>query len=159
LTSSDPTIAQIDRSTGKIVPIRVGQVTFYATTFAYGVALQDSLAYTIGYPIKTQNNNIWIRKKIKIGSTQSEYFFDPQTLTIGVGGQVLWTNPFPAVLDVIFDDSLHVTGGNITPSDSLYTPLGGRTTDHFWRSTFPVVGTYTFHSNLYGISGTIIVKP
>jgi len=156
-SSSDPTVAAIDQS-GKVTANVVGQVTFYATTLAYGVMKRDSLPFVVGYPILPFTNIITLLSRASVGSQPSVVSFYPSTLTVGVGGIVLFGIPgvkFPLV-DVVFDDSTAIQGafggpGGNMPADTTLT-LVQRV------RKFPVAGTYTYHSRLYGTSGVVIAK-
>lgn len=165
-TSSDPTIATIDPTTGQITPQNVGHVTFSAATWAYGVVKQDSLRYTIGYPVFQFYSAV---SNTPVGSLTPVLHFEPSTIAVGPGALVLFGNGSADSVDVVFDDStavqgfflfgLDVPGGNIPPLDTLSTNWScsqyqcGTT-----LRTFPVPGTYHYHSRLNGTSGTVIVK-
>lgn len=48
-TSSDPTVALVHPA-GDVEAVGPGRVTFYVSTFAYGIAKTDSIAFSVGYP-------------------------------------------------------------------------------------------------------------
>lgn len=189
-TSSNPHIALIDKSTGAIQGGRVGQVTLYASTWAYGVAKRDSIALRIALPSAVQVN---ILPVTPTGSTHAVLTYWPQVITITQGGVVSWINRSATdSMDVVFDDPTNVdsvalnlflgigTGeGNIAPfvldadatSDlaiklcqryGLYpddcSDLVGFTFLEERQRKFPVVGTYHYHSILWGSNGTIVVQ-
>jgi hypothetical protein len=196
-TSSDPSIAQVEPILRRILGGRTGQVTLYATTWAYGVAKRDSLVFSVVAPA---NVTINILPFTPTGSTHPILTFWPQTVTVAPGAKVTWANPsFTDSMDVVFDDPTHVdsvainaalgfgTGmGDITPwvqdtagegpisaalciargqipanaggsappncNLSFYKPASQR------QRTFPVAGTYHYHSAKWGTSGTIVVQ-
>jgi hypothetical protein len=105
-TSSDPNIAQIDRLNGQVVGRRTGDVTLYATTWSYGVAKRDSLAFSVVIPSQALVSALPVTPT---GSTQPVLTFWPQIVTIGAGGYVTWINKsYTDSIDVVFDDSMNV---------------------------------------------------
>lgn len=164
-TSSDPIVATIDRSTGFLSPNIPGSVTIYATTTTYGVTKVDTLPYVIGHPItiamqiESQTN----------ASGQTTNVFSPSNIELGPGAIVLFGNVTALPTDVTFDDPTNVAEdyrdcgflatlcgtGNIDAwakdptDDSGITGLRAR--------SFPVPGTYTFHSTIFGSTGTIVI--
>ena len=164
-TSSDPTIATIDRTTGFLVPNRPGHVTIYATTTTYGVTKSDTLPYTFGHSIVlpleivSQTN----------ASGQVVNVFSPSNAELGPGAIVIFYNATRLPTDVTFDDPTNVAQadsycgffpnlcgtGNIAAwvrdpnDDSGITGLRAR--------RFPVPGTYTYHSTIFGSTGTIVI--
>ena len=108
-TSSDPTIALIDRFSGLVTPERAGRVTFYATTLAYGVVESDSLPFVVGYPITPQINVI---VSTPVNSLTPALAFTPTALVVAVGGTVTWSNQNNLdSVDVVFDDSTAALAG------------------------------------------------
>ena len=164
-TSSDPEVATIDRTTGFLAPNRPGQVTVYATTNVYGVTKSDTVPYTIGHPITIA---LEIVSQVN-ASGETVNVFSPNTVELGPGAIVLFGNVTTLPTDVTFDDPTNVAEdqrdcpfletlcgtGNIDawvkdPSDeSGITGLRAR--------SFPVPGTYTFHSTIFGSTGTIVI--
>jgi len=164
-TSSDPEVATVDRATGFLAPNRPGQVTVYATTNVYGVTKSDTVPYTIGHPITIA---IEIVSQVN-ASGQAVNVFSPSTVELGPGAIVLFGNVTALPTDVTFDDPANVAEdqrdcpflaslcgtGNIDawvkdPTDeSGITGLRAR--------SFPVPGTYTFHSTIFGSTGTIVI--
>ena len=152
-TSSDSTVASID-SGGYVTPLRVGRVVFMATSFTYGRLWQNSLPFTIGYPILANGNIVNVLPGNSTTTQHQKYTFWPPILTIGVGGAVEIDN-YSTTLpnDVIFDDSTAVVGWFGGPSGNIPAD----TTDPR-RRVFPTAGTYRYHSNILGASGTIVVS-
>jgi hypothetical protein len=172
---SDSSIAKVHANTGVLTGLHPGQVMVYATTTYYGVTKTDSLQMTIGNPLTAI-----VTAEVASSATvagQSVRHFVPETITIGVGGIIYFRTDGASALemDVVFDDPSAVqpdaitgynTGsGNIGPLPPLY-PNGGFVLNPACVSyavcsgetrSFPVAGTYHYHSALYGTSGTIIV--
>jgi len=164
-TSSDPSVANIDRATGFVSPNVPGNVTFYASTLTYGVSKVDTLPYVIGHPIV-------IAMQI-VSQTDAHghatNVFSPNYVELGPGAIVLFGNATPLPTDITFDDPTNVAEdtrdcpfletlcgtGNLDAwakdptDDSGITGLRAR--------SFPVPGTYTFHSTIFGSTGTIVI--
>lgn len=168
-TSSDNTVATIDRLTGAVHPVRPGNVTFYATTWAYGVAKQDSLPYLIGYPTFT--------------GIVATTFFNPPILTVGHGAQIFFANPTADTIDVTFADTsaitndgssftvdgdcngltLTVTGGTFrivgdTAAADANCDNGAGIGFIQMTPTLPD-GDYPYHSHALGVGGIVRVRP
>jgi len=154
--SGDKSIATIDRLSGEVLTTsQIGHVTFYASTYAYGVVARDSLLFTIGYPISRNANLILTCWSKSPGGVLSVKHFYPDTITIGVGGKVFFSNGcfssafdplVPDTLDIVFDDATVVPGGML----SILKEDGA--------GFFAVQqeGIFHYHSAKYGGSGTII---
>lgn len=107
-TISDPTIATLyGRPSSVVQPRQPGHVTFYATTYAYGVAKTDSLQFVIGYQIVP---TIQIVSATPVASLTPVLSFRPSVAIVGVGADVAWsflTQNGPATsgdsIDVVFD--------------------------------------------------------
>jgi plastocyanin len=105
-TSSDPSIAKIDRLTGVIISGRIGRVTLYATTWAYGVAKRDSLQFTV---ITASAAQVQVLAVLPTGSTKPILTFWPQIITVSAGAVVTWENKSSSdSMDVVFDDTTNV---------------------------------------------------
>jgi hypothetical protein len=176
---SDSAIATINPASGVVTGMRPGEVVIWATTTYYGVTKTDSMRMTIGNPVSAT-----VYSEIRPSATVAgEYVrvFNPSTITIGVGGTILFSQAIrldgPDIgTDVVFDDPsaaqpstlpvswLDTGTGNIGPLPSL-TLNGAFNPDCFVSfsycagatRSFPVAGTYHYHSALYGTSGTIVV--
>jgi len=162
-TSSDPTIATIDRRSGQITGLRPGQITITVESNVYGILRRDSIRFTIADPLQVEFEMV---KRVPVGDTTPFLAFDPGTLTAGVGANVTFVNISGLMGDVVFDDStaalesqVFPTGsGNIEPfqadlTDFISTILTGQK-----QRLFLTAGTYTFHSRLYGTTGKLIIK-
>jgi hypothetical protein len=189
-TSSDPSIASVNRLTGFTFGGRTGQVTLYATTWAYGVAKRDSLLFTVALPATA---TISVLPVTPTGSTQPILTFWPQIVRVGIDAVVSWVNEsLTDSMDVVFNDPTNVDSvkfntfpfgsgsGNIAPwvQDTLGASDFGRNICLAFGGTppsdcgflygfrfveerqrkFPVAGTYHYHSEKWGSSGTIIVQ-
>ena len=168
--SSNAGIADVSSHVSGTAPMVTGftrgQVMLHADATVYGVTRSDSILVTVIPPTYDRVN---IRSKIVEGRPTPLLSFDAGTVTIVPGGTVEWVNPAgQAPIDVVFDDSTNVTGGNIPPfaydSAAVSVPpftsckqvcnaSGNR------RRKFPVVGTYHYHSELFSTGGIVIVAP
>jgi hypothetical protein len=163
--SSDPTTAKINRTTGFVEGQRAGSVTFYATAVAYGVSKTDTLPYLIGYPVFIQMQVLPHLNE----NNQTIGVFSPNRMTVGAGAIVFFQSADAPPTDITFDDPTNVAedtlhcpfavqfcgSGNIEP---FALEAGDETGLSAVRARrFPVVGTYNFHSTLFGSSGTITV--
>jgi plastocyanin len=88
--------------------------------------------------------------------------FVPETLSIGVGDTVKWTNPAFVTHTVTFDPSMAATPTNValppgvSPFDS-----GNIEEDQSFSHTFTVKGTYKYvckYHEAMGMVGTVIVN-
>jgi plastocyanin len=162
---SDRTIATIDRASGLLQPLRPGHLSVIATATAYGVTKTDTLPFTIGYPVALQLG-VMAQKN---ASGQIVNGFSPARLELGPGGSVIFFNQTVVPTDITFDDPTNVAqndaycgtlpsfcgGGNIDAWARDPDDQSGLTAIRIRR--FPVPGTYTFHSTIFGTTGTIIV--
>jgi plastocyanin len=161
--SSDTLRASINRSTGLVFGRRPGQVTLYATTTAYGVTKADTIPYTVGWPL---HRTVPMYRSTPDGAMVPD--FDPAEVWLGPGGTVVWVNFLGKEADVVFDDPASAVenttyctffglcgSGNIEPFNP---PLDDPNFfAHARARRFPVPGTYTYHSAIYGITGKVIV--
>jgi plastocyanin len=79
--------------------------------------------------------------KINILATQ----FDPNTVTLHLGGKVTWTNTDTQLHSVVSDDATSFNSGNISAAGTYtFTP--------------PTNGTYNYHCGIHpAVKGTIYV--
>lgn len=155
-----------------------GTVMVTASTWWYGISRVDTLRYIIGEPIYRQ---IEVLFYVPFGQSKNAAYFQPGIVTIGVGGVVDWDNGQQnqianPPIDIVFDqpeaaapacawaDCIDMTtsgSGNIAPfawdptlntSDWASVASGNR------ARTFTIPGTYRYHSSLYGVGGTIVVR-
>jgi hypothetical protein len=186
-SSSDRAIAAVDPHTGSIDPQRPGVVTFYATTYAYGITRQDSLPFVIGWSSSSTVQPVWTTP---VDSKTPVLAFRPAAIIVSVGAHIAWNapgavgdrNPPGDSVDVVFDDSTAVQsscgflfgsvdctsfpstgGGNIAPFFPDTAALGAGKISVYLGSVlraraFPVEGMYTYHSRRYpSATGKIIV--
>lgn len=170
LTSSNPLVAKvIDAFAGakSITTVRPGEVVLRAETWVYGVAMLDTLHFTVGYPI---TGNLHSRPA-GVQKENFEWHYGPgasiafinrsgnQAGEVGAGG--IGRNGVP--IDIVFDDSMHVfpavpgepssIGGNIRglPGD----------TASWWNNSvyrrFLIPGTYVYRVLPLNTTGTIII--
>lgn len=183
--SSDPyvdaistrTVSDITSRGGDISPLLAGQITLYASAWAYGIALRDSVVFTS----TTQNNVVvTIQTKTLYNDTTPTAYFFPQSITIGVGGIVTWDDADAQVrIDVVFDNPANIDSaaafnhpdwgfpytGTGSFSDLYYDQEASDNGDfdtflaHLRKARrFPVAGVYHYHSTIYGSTGTIVVQ-
>ncbi|HWZ60365.1 MAG TPA: hypothetical protein VNW46_15405 [Gemmatimonadaceae bacterium] len=164
-TSSDPTIAYIDRSAGYFVPVRPGKVRFTATTTVYGVTKRDSVQWTIGhilYGVVTITPEVNAQGKIVAT-------YVPDSIVMEVGGRVTFQNLAGPPTDVTFDNPadaaqdnamcsalpLWCGTGNVPAFALLPNDSTGNSALRF--RTFPVQGTIRYHSTISGATGVLVV--
>jgi hypothetical protein len=168
--SSDPRVVGLATSVSSTSPavtaLTRGQATLYAATTLYGITVSDSVRVTV---IAPTYNRVNIASSLVAGRSTPLLQFDPGTVEITPGGTVEWTNPVgQPPIDIVFDDSTNVVGGNIpafafdsAKVDSATAKLilcgqicnasGNR------RRLFPVAGTYSYRSTLFGTTGKVVV--
>lgn len=162
----DNTVATIDRSNGFFRPSRPGHVTVIATATAYGVTRADTLPVVVGYPVSGLIINVTPQKDAS-GNTVNG--FVPSDFTVGVGAVILFFNPTTAATDITFDDPTNVAQDD---RDCGFLPsLCGTGSIEAWAKdpddqsglsairarSFPVPGTYTYHSTIFGTTGRLVV--
>lgn len=176
LWSSDTTVVTID-AFGDITGQQPGHATLYAQATAYGVTKIDSLRYTVGQPIFAFEP---ILARTPKNSLTPVSYFSPATLTLGVGGHVIWLNQSKQPVDIVFDNPAAAqavgdayvdifaylyglngpdnpnAAGNIPAFAPVDSTSGGDGTGVRIR-WFPQAGTYTYHSTLYNTTGSIVV--
>jgi plastocyanin len=169
--SSDPTIASVDRELGFVTGNRPGRVTIVASATAYGATRADTLAFTIGLPVRAILSVV--DTLLGLGSTRS-VLFAPSEVRVGPGAAVvwIWARDIPAT-DVTFDDpsnvaertdgglgsGAHTGAGNIPAQAncSASTNFLTQIRECFKARVFPVPGVYSYRSTLTGATGRIVV--
>lgn len=151
---SDPSIATINRSSGLLTANRMGEVMVYAFTNVFGIAMADSLKVTVGPPLL---NYVTVLGRIINSDTITSFTSD--SIQIGVGGTVRWTNASKRTVNVVFDDPGNVSG--LTPGDAGNIPDWGPIppdTLPVRQRIFNVPGVFKYKSSISGGSGVIVVK-
>jgi hypothetical protein len=148
-TSSDSTIASVPSSCGYVLGLRPGRVRLTASTTAYGVAMADTLDFTVGRPLT-------VVAGLRAGMTALG------SVTVATGGVVRFWDFTGRPVDITFADTTNVAEDPWCQCGSGNIPPFG-ITDPFnladIRSRrFPVPGTYPYHSTALHASGTIIVR-
>jgi plastocyanin len=166
--SLDPTVATMDRATGRLSPLRPGRVKVVASATAYGVMKTDTVLYTIGYPVSLF---IYVTPQTTPDGRTINGFV-PSHVELGPGAIVRFFNTTGVATDVTFDDPTNIAsvatycGAPFTTTAPWLCASGnidafgddGASGFATWRvRAFPVPGTYTFHSTLFGTTGTIVV--
>lgn len=164
--SLDRTVATIDRSSGLLQPTRPGHVTVIATATAYGITKADTLPVTVGYPVGGIIINVQPQKD---ASGHMVNGFAPSDITVGVGAILFFSNNTGVATDLTFDDPTNVAQDD---RDCAFLPwfCGTGSIDAWARDPndptslsatrarrFPVPGTYTYHSTIFGTTGRIVV--
>lgn len=164
-SSSDPLIARIDRQTGEVGANDTGHVVFTATTLAYGVAMQDSVRFTVGYKL---SYNIDLALAMVLG-VLTLTFGAPKKLILGVGAVVTFCNQSPQPVDIVFDNPAAVDSAScVVPGYAEGPPTGPGNITAFGGDTtrdypsipysnlndcrarrFLVPGVYRYHSSLF----------
>ncbi len=158
-------VATINRVTGAIKIKTIGKVTFIVTSRVYGDIREDSLPFTVGFPLLTI---VAAKARPSATGTTPLSYFDASVITLGVGGEVNFLNMSGRSVDIVFDTPSAVAGttrngqslsdsGNIAAFESGSPSLFAGASLRARR--FPVAGTYHFRSTLYPeATGTILVK-
>ncbi len=174
---SDTTKARFVQSGNavRLTPLRPGRLILYVSSFAYGRAWEDSLDFTVGWPLLAYLRSF---TRVPPGQLNPIIDFYPNNLTLGVGACVVFWNLVEQLdMDVSFRDSASVEfpynhisgcannfgqrdgiGGNIAPFRQLVT--GNILVDYFSRykvRMFPSAGLYAYRSILHGTFGSIRV--
>jgi hypothetical protein len=168
--SRRPDIASISgSSTGNLTAQGLGTALIVASTYAYGVYKSDSVLYTIGLP--TFGYFDVVEHASPNGSTGT-IVFSPDTLTIGVGGIVAWSNSSPSNRDsvrIVFDNPsaalppgfpymfFFLADSGNTRAIAPGTPLTGGAAMSPAR-LFVTPGVYTFHDGFSNATATVVVK-
>ena len=155
--SSDVTISNIDRSYGYVQSSGPAQVTFTATALIDGVAYQDTLSYVFG-----PSHTVLVTTDLQPGTVgaSATLAFTPSAVTVGAGWLVDFVNPTVNTVDVVFTDPTHGVSGDFVGRytlDNNGMPVGSLIPGTF-AETFFDPGTYAYHSDRFGSSGTITVQ-
>jgi hypothetical protein len=135
--SSDSTVASIDQ-TGYVTPKRVGRVTLFVSTFAYGVTKTDSLSFSVGYPAR-------LDILVNVDSTQEPLapFLGKvrSSSVISVSGQAFVSDYTGQPLEVSIPGPAH--GVHFLKIPNLTQVKDTLQSLKFVRVQFDSVGTYT----------------
>ena len=169
LTASDTTKVKLKQfgNTNQVNTQAPGRAMLYARTFAYGRTWEDSLHFTVGWPLVA-----YIRgyRRIPSGQRTPVQDFSPGHITLARGACVVWINNVQNMdMDVKFStpDSVIFPVAHISSCDLIFPQadsVGGDilsfrmgATD-FWQirlRAFPKAGVYPYTSARYGTSGSI----
>ena len=159
-----------------------GRTRLIADATIYGTTVTDTVLLTVAWPNWA---NVAILPTTGANGHTIGFFSHPDD-TVGTGAMIAWINALsgqPA--DVVFDDPTNVQsadsvafrhnfnnwviptqgGGNIAPWTTQIDTIGyynghvPQTVALARARTFPVPGTYPYHSTLYGTAGVIHVLP
>jgi hypothetical protein len=119
-SSSNPSVATIDRSTGMVSEKDTGHVFFKARTLAYGKVMQDSVAFTIGYSLTpiVLGSTLMVMGVLTLLTTAF-----PKKLILGVGAVVTFCNVGPYQSGFVFNGP----AAPDTASCKINTQLGNTT--------------------------------
>lgn len=172
ISSRDTLVARVTQASSNVTvtPVRPGRTTLYVSTYAYGMALQDSLSFLSGWPL---GGHINIYARYPTGSTVPVLDFHAGRFTVAVGSCVIWTNYTEIDVDIEFEKpelvdppsgptclalgSADLNGGNIAPFRTQYD---GEINFPFVRirgRTFNTPGVYKYRSNIHGTTAEVIV--
>ncbi len=169
-TSSNPLLAKVTNAfvaTKSITAIQPGEVVLRAETWVYGVAKQDTMVFTVGYPIAptiiiysagmTRDNLEW-----HYGPGATIGFNNFTGMTAGQASKSGGVAQNGVPIDIIFDDSIHVLAaipsyqnsgdGNIReiPGDTM-------SSDDTRYRRFITPGTYVYRTLPLNTTGRIII--
>lgn len=157
-------------ATGLIQYLGPGEVMVYVTTTYYGVTLRDSIRFIMLPPLHTIVHS---HERIRRSDAQQMFYFSPDTVVIGAGGIVTFSNDVPnTAMDIQFSDpdavsagcpfirlcggEVPATGGvgNIDLFEVNQSVVYGQTRSR----RFSVPGTYQFWSARSLDTGVVVVK-
>ncbi len=173
--SADTSVARIDPTVGQIVGQRPGSVKFYVSTTAFGVHKADTVPYRIGWPALGVVSVNVTAPVVPGGDSVHTYL--PSEIRVSKGAMVLWqASPVaidPVAVDVAFKeaDQPNVAPASTFAMSHLITIFpfeflclvfgcdagGDAPAGPGVLRVFPKVGTYEYHSALYGTVGRIVV--
>lgn len=110
--SSDPSIAEIDRATGQLLPHTVGHVTLTATTYAYGIMKQDSVVFRIGYLL---NQCYALPGTLSLHNICEQ---PPAAIVMGIGTVVTFANSAYAGSDALGNIIVNKQADGVTFTDT-----------------------------------------
>jgi hypothetical protein len=149
--SSNPAMAEIDRTTGVVKAHQIGRVTLSVATLAYGVAKVDSLPFSVGYPLVAIAT-------VKTDSTKTPHVPTlnglQEPLSVSIGGRVFASNAAGQSIEVSLPagaSGIHFTGPN--PARTKDTVATGKLES--LAVQFDSTGTYALQYRLLN-SGTVI---
>ena len=147
---------------GTIAATNVGKAMIYASATVYGTRVTDSLEITAVHPLTAL---IEVQYRTRDGKNIA--IFNPDSLTITRGADVVWGNLSENKVDVVFDDPA-VVGAAQQAFGLMFDPSGATGNIPAWRATtfmdayrvrnFAQPGTYRYRSALYNTHAIIVVK-
>lgn len=173
ISSADTSIAKVVQSLNNVTvrPVRPGRTTFHVSTYAYGIALHDSISFLVGWPL---GGHVDVYARYLTGSATPILDFHAGRFTVGIGSCILWQNFTEIDVDIEFETpelvdppvgatclglgSADINGGNIAPFRTQYSSNGSIDIFSKMRGrTFNTAGVYRYYSKIHGTSGEIIV--
>ena len=139
--------------------MRPGTVKIRASTTAYGVSMSDSVIFTITPPLI---GLVAANPSTPVGNTTTVLQWAPGSIEISAGGTVLFTTQSTTQdVDVVFDNPDAATESFLAPSGGGDIPPFHAEPDQggaFFARSFPVPGSYNYHSTTFDTHGTIVVR-
>ncbi len=147
---------------GTLSATNVGTTMIYASATVYGKRVTDSMEITAIHPrLAVVEVQYRTRDGVKVA------IFNPDSLTITRGADVVWANLRNDQVDVVFEDpstagAAQQTYGKIMDRSGAagnipaWTPTGIQ--DSYRVRNFAQPGTYRYRSALYNTSAIIVVK-
>ena len=157
-STADPTVARVEPTTGVVTGLRPGTVKIRANTTAYGVTMSDSVVFTITPPLI---GAVVALPFTPAGATSPSLRWEPGTIEVSAGASVLFILLTPHKdIDVVFDDPTDVGESPLAPSGGGDIPPFNAPDENgiFIARSFPVPGSYNYHSTTFDTHGTIIVR-
>lgn len=175
VSSADTATAKITQSSNNVAvnPVRPGRTTLYVSTYAYGIALRDSLSFLVGWPVDAWIN---VYARFPTGMATPILDFYSKRFTLGTGACVAWINHTEMDVAIEFEEPELVGpanrdlcviiaamtgdtgGGNIDAFRTEIKEDGSFDAFQRMRSrAFNTPGVYRYHSRLYGTYGEIII--
>lgn len=177
--SLDPDTATVNPTTGQVSGVYPGQVRLVTEATVFGVSRSDTLEpggrpFIIGWP---SSATMTIVTRTTLSGAITLEPADP-TLNLSPGASVFWGNHSTTPYDIVFDDSTDVdstastctafyktiapwlcASGNIPAFalDSSKTSAAAIFLSAIATRSFPKVGTYTYHSTLFGTGGKVVI--
>jgi hypothetical protein len=160
--SSDTTVARFSNAWSPVLAAgRVGSSLISATTWIHGVVKTDTFTLTVGYGLST----LAIASAQPVEGGGTEITLTNTKVNLGPGADMGFRNNTNQPIDIIFDDPAKILGSSRnTPPDLTagnILSLPGDTTLALTARTkyrkILIPGTYEFHVEPGGATGTIII--
>lgn len=119
-------------------------IALVAAVLLLFVACNGGMASTT-LPLQPGQTSAQAANQVNIVGQNGRYAFDPATLTVKKGTQVVWTNT---------SDASHT----VTSDTGVFQSPGTLATNQTYQFTFATAGTFTYHCDIHPyMTGTIVV--